>query len=37
AKEVGYNNSSHFCKMFKEEVGISPAEFRREYFKLNES
>lgn len=31
AREVGYINDSHFCKLFKEEVGISPAEYRKKY------
>lgn len=31
ARDVGYINDSHFCKLFKEEVGISPVEYRKRY------
>jgi len=29
AMEVGYKNTSHFCKVFKQDVGISPSEYRQ--------
>ncbi len=28
AQEVGYRNVSHFSKVFKEETGMNPAEYR---------
>lgn len=29
ATEIGYKNTSHFCKVFKQAVGVSPAEYRQ--------
>ncbi|MBC8081396.1 MAG: AraC family transcriptional regulator [Gorillibacterium sp.] len=29
ALQIGYINSSHFGRIFKETVGVTPAEFRR--------
>lgn len=28
SEKVGYKNSSHFCRIFKETVGVSPAEYK---------
>ncbi|NOU88278.1 response regulator [Paenibacillus sp. LMG 31460] len=32
AQEVGYKNASHFGKVFKQEVGTTPAEYRQRIF-----
>ena len=31
AKECGYNNEVHFMRQFKETVGITPSEYRRQF------
>ena len=31
AEKVGYKNISYFCKIFKETLGISPAEYKQRY------
>ena len=30
AMECGFNSSSYFCKVFKNEKGISPTEYRKQ-------
>lgn len=31
SERVGYKNSSHFCRVFKETVGVSPAEYKQKF------
>lgn len=32
ARACGFNSSSHFCRSFKQHVGMSPEQFRRSYW-----
>ena len=29
AERLGFSSQSHFCRVFKEQVGLTPARFRR--------
>ena len=36
AEEVGYKNTSHFGKVFKQEIGVTPAEYRQRISQVND-
>jgi len=35
AEKVGYNDSDHFCRIFKQKTGITPREYRSKYTREN--